>query len=108
MVIKLGRYGKFVACSGFPECRNSHPLLEKIGMTCPDCKQGDIVERRSKKGRTFFGCSRYPECEFSAWNKPVDQRCPRCGSSYMVEAGRKGQIRCPKCGHDGGALPAVG
>jgi DNA topoisomerase-1 len=107
MVIKLGRYGKFIACSGFPECRNSKPLLEKIGMPCPDCHEGEIVERRSKKGRTFYGCSRYPECEFTAWNKPVAVSCARCGSPYMVEAGRKGQVRCPKCGHDGAALPAA-
>jgi DNA topoisomerase-1 len=107
MVIKLGRYGKFLACSGFPECRNSRPLLEKIGVTCPTCKQGEIVERRSKKGRTFYGCERYPECDFVAWNKPVNATCPRCGS-YMVEAGRKGQIRCPACGHDGGALAKAG
>jgi DNA topoisomerase-1 len=99
MVIKLGRYGKFIACSGFPECRNSRPFLEKIGMQCPQCHEGEIVERRSKKGRTFFGCSRYPECDFSAWNKPVNVNCAKCGS-YMVEAGRKGQIKCPKCGND--------
>lgn len=107
MVIKLGRFGKFIACSGFPECRNSRPFLEKIGVTCPACKQGDIVERRTKKGRTFFGCSRYPECDFSAWNKPVNATCPKCGS-YMVEAGRKGQIRCSNCGSDGQALAAAG
>jgi DNA topoisomerase-1 len=107
MVIKLGRYGKFLACSGFPECRNSRPLLEKIGVTCPTCKEGEIVERRSKKGRTFYGCERYPTCDFVAWNKPVNATCPRCGS-YMVEAGRKGQIRCPACGHDGGALAKTG
>ncbi|HKG25571.1 MAG TPA: topoisomerase DNA-binding C4 zinc finger domain-containing protein, partial [Thermomicrobiales bacterium] len=107
MVIKLGRYGKFLACSGFPECRNSRPLLEKIGVTCPTCKEGEIVERRSKKGRTFYGCERYPGCDFVAWNKPVNATCPRCGS-YMVEAGRKGQIRCPACGHDGRALAKAG
>jgi DNA topoisomerase-1 len=107
MVIKLGRYGKFLACSGFPECRNSRPLLEKIGVTCPTCKEGEIVERRSKKGRTFYGCERYPTCDFVAWNKPVNQTCPRCGS-YMVEAGRKGQIKCPACGHDGAALAKAG
>jgi DNA topoisomerase-1 len=106
MVIKLGRFGKFIACSGFPECRNSRPFLEKIGMQCPDCHQGEIVERRSKKGRTFFGCSRYPECEFSAWNKPVNVNCAKCGS-YMVESGRKGQIKCPKCGSDIGSTAAA-
>lgn len=97
MVIKLGRYGKFLACPGFPECRNSKPLLERIGVTCPTCKQGEVVERRSKKGRTFYGCERFPECDFVEWNKPVAQTCPNCGNGYMVEAGRKGQLRCPKC-----------
>ncbi len=97
MVIKLGRYGKFLACPGFPECRNSKPLLERIGVTCPTCQQGEVVERRSKKGRTFYGCERFPECDFVEWNKPVAQPCPNCGNSYMVEAGKKGQLRCPKC-----------
>ncbi len=108
MVIKLGKFGKFLACSGFPECRNSKPLLQKIGVTCPNCKEGEIVERRSKKGRAFFGCERYPACDFVAWNKPVNEPCPRCGSPYMVEAGRKGQVRCPACGHDGRALAQAG
>ncbi|MDP9355179.1 MAG: type I DNA topoisomerase [Chloroflexota bacterium] len=108
MVIKLGKFGKFLACSGFPECRNSKPLLQRIGVTCPTCKEGEIVERRSKKGRAFFGCERYPACDFVAWNKPVNEPCPRCGSPYMVEAGRKGQIRCPVCGHDGRALAQAG
>ncbi len=108
MVIKLGKFGKFLACSGFPECRNSKPLLQKIGVICPNCKEGEIVERRSKKGRAFFGCERYPACDFVAWNKPVNEPCSRCGSPYMVEAGRKGQIRCPACGHDGRALAQAG
>jgi DNA topoisomerase I len=107
MVIKLGRYGKFLACSGFPECRNSRPLLERIGVKCPKCKEGDIVEKRSKKGRTFYGCDKYPACDFVAWNKPVNATCPRCGS-FMVEAGRKGQIRCPACQFDGGTLAKTG
>ena len=106
MVIKLGRFGKFIACSGFPECRNSQPFLEKIGVPCPQCREGEICERRSKKGRTFYGCSRYPECDFSAWNKPVSINCAKCGS-YMVEAGRKGQIKCPKCGNDNSAANAA-
>jgi DNA topoisomerase-1 len=107
MVIKLGRYGKFLACSGFPECRNSRPLLERIGVKCPTCKEGDVVQKRSKKGRTFYGCDRYPACDFVAWNKPVNATCPRCGS-YMVEAGRKGQIRCPHCQQQGRALAKTG
>jgi DNA topoisomerase-1 len=103
MVIKLGKFGKFLACTGFPECRNAKPLLQRIGVTCPTCKEGEVVQRRSKKGRAFFGCERYPECDFVSWNKPVAQPCPRCGS-FMVEANRRGQIRCPACGHDGGTL----
>jgi DNA topoisomerase-1 len=107
MVIKMGKFGKFMACSGFPECRNSKPLLTKIGMTCPTCHEGDVVERRSKKGRTFYGCSRYPDCDFVTWNKPVETKCPRCGS-HMEEVGRQGQLKCPACGHVGAALPATG
>ncbi len=108
MVIKLGKFGKFLACSGFPECRNARPLLQRIGVACPTCHEGEIVERRSKKGRAFFGCERYPACDFVAWNKPVATPCPRCGSPYMVEAGRKGQIKCPACGHDSPTLAKTG
>jgi DNA topoisomerase-1 len=96
MVIKLGRYGKFLACTGFPECRNAKPLLTRIGVECPQCHQGEVVERRSKKGRTFYGCERYPECDFVSWNKPINESCPRCGS-YMVEVGRNRTKRCPVC-----------
>ncbi len=108
MVIKLGKFGKFLACSGFPECRNSRPLLQRIGMPCPTCHEGEIVERRSKKGRTFFGCERYPACDFVSWNRPIDTPCPRCGSPYMVEAGRKGQVKCPACGQEGTELAKAG
>ncbi len=98
LVIKLGKFGKFLACSGFPECRNSRPLLQRIGVQCPTCHEGEVVERRSKKGRTFFGCERYPACEFVSWNKPVDRPCPHCGHGYMVETTRRGQDKCPNCG----------
>jgi DNA topoisomerase-1 len=107
MVIKLGKYGKFMACSGFPECRNSRPLLERVGVGCPKCKQGQVVARRSKKGRAFFGCDQYPTCDFTSWAKPVDQVCPVCGG-YMVEAGRKGQVRCPACKPTSAALKKAG
>jgi DNA topoisomerase-1 len=107
MVIKMGKFGKFMACSGFPECRNSKPLLTKIGMTCPTCHEGDVVERRSKKGRTFYGCSRYPDCDFVTWNKPVETKCPRCGS-HMEQVGKQGNLKCPACGHTGVALPQTG
>ncbi|HEU0167925.1 MAG TPA: type I DNA topoisomerase, partial [Chloroflexota bacterium] len=71
MVIKLGRFGRFLACSGFPECKHTEKIQNKTGVGCPKCKEGEIVERRSKKGRTFFGCNRYPNCDFTAWNRPV-------------------------------------
>lgn len=86
MVIKHGRFGRFLACPGFPECRNTKPLLEETGVTCPVCGQGKVVERKSKKGgRRFYGCSRYPECDFVSWEKPVAEQCPNCGAPYLVE-----------------------
>jgi len=96
MVIKLGRYGKFLACTGFPDCRNAKPLLTRIGVECPTCHKGEVVERRSRKGRTFYGCERYPECDFVSWNKPINETCPTCGS-YMVEVGRNKRKSCPVC-----------
>lgn len=85
MVIKWGRFGKFLACPGFPDCRNTKPLLEETGVTCPSCGEGKIVERKAKKGsRKFYGCSRYPECDFISWEKPVARPCPECGANYLV------------------------
>lgn len=78
MVVKWGRYGKFLACPGFPECKNTRPLFTEVGVDCPECGK-PIVERRSRRGRTFYGCSGYPECRFTSWQRPVDRRCPRCG-----------------------------
>ena len=78
MVVKVGRFGKFLACPGFPECSNAKPLLEKIDVTCPICGKGDVVLRRSKKGRTFYGCSDYPECSFVSWDRPTGEKCPKC------------------------------
>ena len=100
MVIKLGRYGKFLACTGFPDCRNAKPLLTRIGVECPTCHQGEVVERRSRKGRTFYGCERYPDCDFVSWNKPINESCPTCGS-YMVEVGRNKTKKCPVCSSQG-------
>jgi DNA topoisomerase-1 len=89
MVKKIGRYGKFLACPGFPECRNTKPLLEPIGVNCPRC-EGEIVARRSKKGRKFFGCSRFPECGFVTWDQPSKVKCPNCGD-LMVEKKKNGK-----------------
>lgn len=84
-VIKLGRFGKFLACPGFPECKNAKPLFEKIDVKCPLCHNGDVVLRRSKKGRVFYGCSDYPECTFVSWDKPTGEMCAQCGTGFMVE-----------------------
>ncbi|GGA34298.1 DNA topoisomerase 1 [Kroppenstedtia guangzhouensis] len=98
MVYKFGRYGKFLACSGFPDCRNAKPILKTTGVTCPGCKQGEIVERKSKKQRTFYGCNRYPECEFVSWDKPVPRPCPRCNSLMVEKKRKKGtMIQCTHC-----------
>ena len=84
MLIKHGRFGRFMACKNYPECKNTKPIVNKIGVTCPKCQNGDIVLRKSKKGRNFYGCSNYPECDFVEWNKPTGEVCKECGS-YMVE-----------------------
>ena len=86
----MGRYGKFLACPGFPECRNTKPLVEKIGVKCPDCDDGEIVVKRSKKGRIFYGCDQYPKCEFVSWNKPINEKCPKCGN-ILTEMNSKGR-----------------
>ncbi|KFE42875.1 type I DNA topoisomerase [Staphylococcus agnetis] len=98
MVIKMGRYGKFMACSNFPDCRNTKAIVKPIGVTCPKCKKGDVVERKSKKNRVFYGCSGYPECDFVTWDKPVGRDCPKC-NHYLVESkkGRTSQVVCSNC-----------
>lgn len=108
MVIKLGRFGKFLACSAFPECRNSKPLLVRMGVECPTCHEGEVVERRSKKGRKFYGCERYPECDFVSWNKPITVPCPQC-SGVLGEIGRGGaRVKCNSCGWQGDKSSLVG
>ncbi|MCE0449519.1 type I DNA topoisomerase [Brevibacillus sp. AF8] len=99
MVYKLGRFGKFLACSGFPDCRNTKPIVKEIGVKCPQCETGEIIERKSKKSRIFYGCNQYPECDFVSWDKPIARPCPKC-SSMLVEKKRKKQgvsIVCTKC-----------
>lgn len=101
MVYKMGRFGKFLACSGFPECRNTKPIVKDTGVGCPKCGKGQIVERRSKKGRLFYGCDRYPECDYVSWDKPVAKPCPDCGG-MMIEKRSRGNVtwHCTACGHD--------
>ena len=98
MLIKLGKYGKFYACSNFPECRNTKAIVKKIGVTCPTCKKGDVIEKKTKKNRIFFGCDRYPECEFTSWDRPIGRDCPKC-SNYLVQKKVRGgqQILCSEC-----------
>jgi DNA topoisomerase-1 len=85
MVIKYGPHGKFLACPGFPECRNTSPYYETIGVKCPECGR-DIAIKMSKKGRRFYGCTGFPDCNFTSWARPVNEKCPKCGS-IMVEKG---------------------
>ena len=96
MVVKRGRFGRFLACSGYPECKTSKPI--SIGVSCPECKQGYLTQRRSRRGKIFFGCNRYPECKFAAWDRPLPEPCPACGSPYLLQKYSKREgpyIGCP-------------
>lgn len=99
MVVKGGRFGTFLGCSNYPKCKNTKPI--SMGIKCPKCKEGDLIERKTKKGkRTFYGCSRYPNCDFASWDKPINQPCPHCGSIYVVSkySQAKGEyLMCPEC-----------
>ncbi|OPH61921.1 DNA topoisomerase I [Paenibacillus ferrarius] len=100
LVYKMGRFGKFLACSGFPDCRNTKPIIKDIGVTCPTCHTGKIVERRSKKGRVFYGCDQYPTCDFVSWDKPVSKPCPVCSSMMIEKRSKNGvSIQCTQCDH---------
>jgi len=92
MIIKIGRYGKFLACSGFPECRNTKAIENLTGVKCPECIDGEIVERQSKKGRVFYGCNRFPDCKFALWDKPTGETCPKCGS--LLVKTRFNKVKC--------------
>jgi DNA topoisomerase-1 len=94
LVIRWGRFGKFISCSNFPECRHTEPWLEKIGVTCPQ-DSGDLVERKTRKGRTFYGCSNYPECDFTSWKKPLPVPCPNCAGLLVVA--NKNHAQCTQC-----------
>ena len=96
MVVRMGRFGKFYACSRFPKCRNTETIVKKIGVKCPKCGKGEIVERKSKRNRTFYGCSRYPDCDFVSWDKPVGRNCPKDGHFLVVKKVKGGtQVLCP-------------
>ena len=100
LVYKMGRFGKFLACSGFPDCRNTKPIVKDIGVTCPKCAEGKIIERRSKKGRIFYGCDQYPGCDYVSWDKPTGKPCPSCDGMLVEKKNRSGgKLLCPQCGH---------
>ncbi len=102
MVVKTGRFGRFLACSRYPECKSSRPFA--IGVACPECKVGQLTERRSRRGKIFFGCNRYPECKFAAWDRPIAESCPQCGSPYLLEKYSKRDgpyVACPNAGRGG-------
>lgn len=95
MVFKLGRYGKFMACSNFPDCRNTKAIVKPIDVKCPSCETGEIVERKSKTKRIFYGCNQYPECDFVSWDKPISRPCPKCSALLVEKKLKKGvQIQC--------------
>jgi len=103
MVIKIGRFGKFLACPGFPECTNTKKIVQATKGVCPICG-GTVIAQKSKKGRNFFGCEKYPECTFITWNTPIEDKCPKCGSSLFKKGGKAGKILCekPECGYERG------
>ncbi|MGD8822313.1 MAG: topoisomerase DNA-binding C4 zinc finger domain-containing protein, partial [Anaerolineales bacterium] len=94
LLIRHGRFGKFIGCSNFPECRHTEPWLEKLGIACPE-DGGELVERKTRRGRTFYGCANYPECEFTSWKRPLPQPCPHCGGLLVAE--NRQTARCLKC-----------
>jgi DNA topoisomerase-1 len=102
MVIRQGRYGRFLACSHYPDCRGSRRLLAKVGVACPECG-GDIVARRTRRGRPFYGCSNYPSCRFTSWSRPLPEPCPKCSGLLVAQSG--GRARCLKCSWRG-TLPS--
>ena len=93
MVLKMGRFGEFAACSGYPECKNTKPIVKTIGVTCPNCGK-DIVARKSKRGKLFYGCSGYPDCSQSYWDKPVSKPCPKCGALLVEKKSKTGKLAC--------------
>lgn len=99
MVVKRGKFGAFLGCSKYPECKNIKRIESKTGITCPKCQKGEIVERKSKKGRVFYGCNAYPDCDFALWNKPTGDKCPKCQSLLVFAA--KGIKKCSnkECGY---------
>jgi DNA topoisomerase-1 len=93
---RVGRFGPFIGCSGYPDCRYIKKEEKGTGVTCPECGQGELVAKRSRKGRTFYSCNRYPECKFAVWQRPLVDPCPNCGGLLLAQAGDK--AKCNACG----------
>ncbi|MFC0296216.1 type I DNA topoisomerase [Geobacillus jurassicus] len=101
MVYKMGRFGKFIACSNFPECRHTKPIVKEIGVKCPKCREGNIVERSTKRKRVFYGCDRFPDCDFVSWDKPLARSCPKCAQLLVEKKLKKGvQVQCTACDYE--------
>ena len=100
MVVKRGRFGAFLGCSKYPDCKNIQKIENKTGITCPQCQKGAIVEKKSKKGRTFYACNGYPDCKFALWNKPTGEKCPQCGSLMTYAAKEKTKCSSKECGYE--------
>jgi DNA topoisomerase-1 len=97
LIIKLGRFGKFYACSAFPECKHTAPLERpSLGVKCPKCEQGELVEKRTRKGKIFYACNQYPKCDFALWDKPVNEKCPKC-DSLLVETKKGAKCSNKEC-----------
>ena len=95
MILKHGRFGKFLACSNYPECKNTKAIQKELGVTCPKCNVGQMVEKKSKRGKAFFSCDQYPKCEHAVWTKPTGQLCPECKQLLLFAA--KDKIKCESC-----------
>ena len=101
MVVKHGRFGKFIACSGYPDCKNIKNIVDEIGVKCPKCS-GDVIRRKSKRGRVFYGCKNYPSCDFVSWDEPMNDKCPNCGEILYKKNTKKPKIYCQnkECGYE--------
>jgi DNA topoisomerase-1 len=103
MQVRFGRYGRFLGCSGYPECKNVRPLDKpvELGIDCPECGSGRLLEKKSRRGKIFFGCNRYPQCKFASWDRPVTGPCPQCGHPILVEKVSKKAGRTRRCIKEG-------
>ena len=103
MQVRFGRYGKFLGCSGYPECKNVRSLIRPVptGVKCPDCGAGEIMEKRSRGGKTFYSCNRYPKCKFATWDRPLPEPCPQCNAPFIVEKTTKRYGTVRRCLSEG-------